>query len=105
MMYKVLPDTPVAWRDVWLGALVTSFLFTVGKFAIGFYLGQASIASSYGAAGSVVIVLLWVYYSSLILYLGAEFTHVYALRCGSGCDDRQESLPGLDPSGPVQPAA
>ena len=89
MMFKVLPDTPVAWRDVWLGALVTSFLFTVGKFAIGFYLGQASVASSYGAAGSVVIVLLWVYYSSLILYLGAEFTHVYSLRCGSQCDDRQ----------------
>jgi membrane protein len=105
MMYKVLPDTPVAWRDVWLGALVTSFLFTVGKFAIGFYLGQASVASSYGAAGSVVIVLLWVYYSSLILYLGAEFTHVYALRCGSGCDDRPESQPALEPSRPVQPAA
>ncbi len=83
MIYKILPDTPVAWRDVWLGALVTSFLFTLGKFAIGFYLAKASVASSYGAAGSVVILLLWVYYSSLILYLGAEFTHVYSMRYGS----------------------
>ena len=83
MIYKFLPDTPVAWRDVWLGALVTSFLFTVGKLAIGFYLGKASVASSYGAAGSVVILLLWVYYSSLILYLGAEFTHVYSMQRGS----------------------
>jgi membrane protein len=78
MIYKVLPDTKVAWRDVWLGALVTSMLFTVGKFAIGFYLGRASVASSYGAAGSLVILLLWIYYSAMILYLGAEFTHVYA---------------------------
>lgn len=103
MMYKVLPDTAVAWRDVWLGALVTSFLFTVGKLAIGFYLGQASVASSYGAAGSVVIVLLWVYYSSLILYLGAEFTHVYSLRCGSQCDGRKLSL--TDRAAPAHPAA
>ncbi|HET9034661.1 MAG TPA: YihY/virulence factor BrkB family protein [Myxococcaceae bacterium] len=83
MIYKILPDTPVAWRDVWLGALVTSFLFTIGKFAIGFYLAKASVASSYGAAGSVVILLLWVYYSALILYVGAEFTHVYSMRYGS----------------------
>ena len=83
MIYKLLPDTYVAWRDVWLGALVTSLLFTVGKFAIGFYLGKASVASSYGAAGSVVILLLWVYYSALILYFGAEFTHVYSMRHGS----------------------
>ena len=83
MIFKLLPDTRVAWKDVVLGALVTSFLFTIGKFAIGFYLGKASVASSYGAAGSVVILLLWVYYSSLILYFGAEFTHVYAMRHGS----------------------
>ncbi len=83
MIYKLLPDTPVAWKDVWVGALLTSFLFTLGKFAIGFYLGKASVASSYGAAGSVVILLVWVYYSSLILYFGAEFTHVYSMRHGS----------------------
>ena len=90
---------------MWLGAAITAVLFVVGKYAIGLYLGKASVASSYGAAGSVVILLLWVYYSSLILYLGAEFTHVYALRCGSGCDDRQQARPGLERSGPVQPAA
>ncbi|HET9155744.1 MAG TPA: YihY/virulence factor BrkB family protein [Myxococcaceae bacterium] len=83
MIFKFLPDTRVAWKDVVLGALVTSFLFTIGKFGIGFYLAKASVASSYGAAGSVVILLLWVYYSSLILYFGAEFTHVYAMRHGS----------------------
>jgi membrane protein len=105
MMFKVLPDTQVAWGDVWLGALVTSFLFTLGKFAIGFYLGQASVASSYGAAGSVVIVLLWVYYSSLILYLGAEFTQVYSRRCGSQCAAPQPPRPGMDRQAPVQPGA
>jgi len=105
MIFRVLPDTQVAWRDVWLGALVTSFLFTIGKFAIGFYLGQASVASTYGAAGSVVIVLLWVYYSSLILYFGAEFTHVYALRYGSRHHDRKAPPTGMEQPGPVQPAA
>ena len=105
LMFKVLPDTPVAWRDVWLGALVTSFLFTVGKFAIGFYLGRASVASSYGAAGSVLVVLLWVYYSSLILYLGAEFTHVCSLRRRGQSTDRQLPLTASGRAGPVQPAA
>ena len=93
MIYKLLPDTRVAWRDVWLGALVTSLLFTMGKFAIGFYLGKASVASSYGAAGSVVILLLWVYYSSMILYFGAEFTHVYSMRQGSRRAATQVPLP------------
>jgi membrane protein len=93
MIFKLLPDTRVAWKDVVLGALVTSFLFTIGKFAIGFYLGKASVASSYGAAGSVVILLLWVYYSSLILYFGAEFTHVYAMRYGSRRDATHTPVP------------
>jgi membrane protein len=84
MVYKVLPDTRVAWRDVWLGALVTSALFTVGRAGIGFYLGRASVASSHGAVGSVMVLLLWIYYSAMILYLGAEFTHVYSIRYGSG---------------------
>lgn len=83
MIYKVLPDTKVAWRDVWFGALVTSVLFTVGKIGIGLYLGRASVASSYGAAGSLMILQLWAYYSALILYLGAEFTYVYSVRHGS----------------------
>jgi membrane protein len=83
MIYRVLPDASVAWRDVWLGALVTALLFSVGRLAIGFYLRRASVASTYGAAGSLVILLLWIYYSAAILYLGAEFTHVYSLRRGS----------------------
>lgn len=83
IIYKVLPDTKVAWRDVWFGALVTSALFTVGRVGIGFYLGRAAVASSYGAVGSVMILLLWIYYSAMILYLGAEFTHVYSIRYGS----------------------
>jgi membrane protein len=103
MMFKVLPDTYVAWRDVWLGALVTSFLFTLGKFAIGFYLGQASVASSYGAAGSVVIVLLWVYYSAMILYLGAEFTYVYSVRYGSRRDSKGVAGAGEQDREPLIP--
>ena len=93
MVYKILPDTYVAWRDVWLGALVTSLLFTLGKSAIGFYLGKASVASSYGAAASLVILLFWVYYSAMILYLGAEFTHVYSLRRGSRRTETEVPFP------------
>jgi membrane protein len=83
MMYKYLPDVKIAWRDVWLGAVITAALFTLGKFAIGLYLGHSSMASSYGVAGSFVVLLVWVYYSSQILFLGAEFTQVYANRYGS----------------------
>ena len=93
MVYKILPDTHVAWRDVWLGALVTSFLFTLGKSAIGFYLGSGSVASSYGAAASLVILLFWVYYSAMILDLGAEFTHVYSLRRGSRRTETEVPIP------------
>lgn len=80
LIYKVLPDVKIRWHDVWIGALVTAILFTAGKFAIGFYLGHASAASSYGAAGSLVVVLIWVYYSAMIFFFGAEFTQVYARR-------------------------
>jgi membrane protein len=83
MMFKLLPDAKVAWRDVWLGAALTSLLFTIGKFLIGMYLGKADVGSAYGAAGSLVILLVWVYYSSQILFYGAEFTAVYANRYGS----------------------
>lgn len=82
-MYKVLPDVKIAWRDVVLGAVVTAILFNVGKFLIGLYLGRASIVGVYGAAGSLVMVLLWVYYSAVIFLLGAEFTQVYARRRGA----------------------
>jgi membrane protein len=83
LIYKVLPDRKVAWRDVWLGALVTSALFNLGKLGISLYIAHSSVASSYGAAGSVAVFLVWVYYSALILFLGAEFTQVYARFHGS----------------------
>ena len=86
LIFKVLPDTPIAWRDVWLGAVFTAVLFTLGKQLIGLYLGRASITSAYSAAGSVIVVLLWAYYSAQILYFGAEFTHAFACRYGSKSD-------------------
>jgi membrane protein len=84
LIYKVLPDVHISWSDVWVGALVTALLFTLGKYLIGIYLGTSTLGSTYGAAGSLVILLLWVYYSSMILFLGAEFTQVYANKFGSG---------------------
>jgi membrane protein len=83
MIFKILPEVEIEWGDVWLGAGVTALLFMIGKYLIGLYLGNTSIASSYGAAGSLVIVLVWIYYSAQILFLGAEFTQVYANRYGS----------------------
>ena len=83
MMFKFLPDARIDWNDVWIGAALTSSLFTIGKSLIGLYLGKADIGSAFGAAGSFVIVLVWVYYSSQILLFGAEFTAVYADRYGS----------------------
>jgi membrane protein len=78
----VLPDVKLAWSDVWIGALVTAGLFTIGKFLIGLYIGTSAVASTYGAAGSVIVVLVWVYYSSQIILLGAEFTRAYVERFG-----------------------
>ena len=83
MIFKFLPDAIIAWRDVWIGSFCTSVLFTLGKFAIGLYLGHGSVASAYGAAGSLVIVLVWIFYSSQILLFGAEFTRAYAIMSGS----------------------
>jgi len=82
MIFKFLPDARIGWRDVWLGAAATSLLFNIGKLLIGLYLGQASFTSAYGAAGTVLIVLVWTYYSAQILLLGAEFTQVYARSYG-----------------------
>jgi membrane protein len=82
-IYKVIPDARIEWHDVLLGAVVTSVLFTVGKLLIGLYLGRASFASTYGAAGSIVVLIVWVYYSSQIFFLGAEFTRAFANRYGS----------------------
>ena len=78
MTYRILPDVKIEWRDVWLGSILTALLFVAGKTLIGFYLGRTGVASAYGAAGSLVVVLLWVYYSSLIFFFGAEFTRVYS---------------------------
>ncbi len=83
MIFKLLPNVDITWGDVWTGSLVTALLFTFGKFLIGYYLGKSNIASSYGAAASIITILLWIYYSSLILLFGAEFTKVYAERHGS----------------------
>lgn len=89
VIYKTLPDAPLSWRDVSIGAVFTAGLFSLGKYAIGLYLGNSGVASSFGAAGSVIALLLWVYYSAQIFFLGAEFTRQYALRFGSL---RQERL-------------
>jgi membrane protein len=82
-MFKYLPDAKIAWRDCWLGALVTALLFVVGKHLIGFYLGQTTVASSFGAAGSVVVFMIWVYYAALILLFGAEITQAVSEQRGA----------------------
>jgi membrane protein len=83
IIYKTLPDAPLAWHDVWIGAVFTAGLFSVGKYVIGLYLGNSGVASSFGAAGSLIALLLWVYYSAQIFFLGAELTRQYALQFGS----------------------
>jgi membrane protein len=97
MMFKWLPDTKVEWRDVWLGAVLTAALFEVGKFLIGLYIGKQGLESTYGAAASIIVVLIWVYYSAQLVLMGAEFTNVYARRYGSlkhaASADRQASQP------------
>jgi len=93
VLFKYLPDVRIAWRDVWVGAIVTSLLFNVGKYLIGLYLGNSSAASVYGAAGSLVVLLLWIYYSGLILFFGAEFTQVYASRYGSYIEPTINAIP------------
>ncbi len=84
LIFKYLPDAQIAWRNVWIGALMTFLLFVIGKFVLGFYLGNSQIGTAYGAAGSVIVVLLWIYYSAQILFFGAEFTKVFATRYGKG---------------------
>lgn len=91
MMYKILPDAKIAWKDVWVGALMTAFLFSIGKFLIGFYLGKSTAASAYGAAGAILVILLWAYYTSMILFFGAEFTQVYANHFGSGLQPKENA--------------
>jgi membrane protein len=82
MIFKFLPDVKLRWRDVWIGSILTAILFAIGKWALGFYLGSGAASSAYGAASSLITLLLWIYYSSQILLLGAEFTQVYTRRFG-----------------------
>jgi len=83
LIYKILPEADISWRDVWMGAIVTSVLFTLGKYLIGLYLGSSNVGSAYGAAGSLLVILVWIYYSAQIFLFGAEFTYVYARKFGS----------------------
>jgi len=83
MIFKILPNARTRWRDVWIGAVLTAFLFLIGKWALGIYLGSGTAASAYGAASSLLTLLLWIYYSSQILLFGAEFPQVYPRGCGA----------------------
>jgi membrane protein len=97
LIFKIVPDAKIAWKDVWVGAAVTALLFTLGKSLIGLYLGKSSVSSSYGAAGSLVVLVIWVYYSAQILLLGAEFTQVYAQHFGSRVEPSDNAVPADAP--------
>ncbi len=92
IIFKYLPDAKIRWRDVWMGAMLTALLFTIGKFLLGIYIGHGSFGSTYGAAGSLVIVLAWVYYSAQVLFFGAEFIRVYACRHGAHIKPRSNAI-------------
>lgn len=96
LLFKYVPDAQIRWRDVWLGGFVSAVLFTLGKTAIGYYIGQASVGSAYGAAGSMVVLLVWVYYSALIFFFGAEFTHAWATR-HQAVAPQPHAMPGAAP--------
>ena len=92
IIFKFLPDAKIQWRDVWIGAIMTAIFFAIGKWALGLYLGSGSAASAYGAASSLITLLLWVYYSSQILLFGAEFTQVYACQAGRGVEPDEHAI-------------
>jgi membrane protein len=98
MLFKLLPDAHIAWRDVGIGAFMTALLFTLGKFGIAYYIGKSDIASTYGAAASLVILLLWVYYASQLFLFGAEFTAVYASRYGSRVAPTKDAVAVAEPA-------
>jgi len=104
-IYKLMPRAHIQWRDVWVGALVTALLFVIGKFLIGLYLGKGDVGSSFGAFGSIVIVMVWIYYSAQIFLLGAEFTWVYAHARGSRRGERTQKANLGEASAPMSPAA
>jgi membrane protein len=92
VIYKVLPDAVISWKDAWIGSIFTATLFLLGKFLIGYYLGRSNLGLTYGAAASIIIILAWVFYSSVILYFGAEFTKIYALHSGEGIRPKQTAV-------------
>jgi membrane protein len=96
LIFKVLPDVEIAWSNVWIGACITSLLFTIGKFLIGLYLGRGTVGTAYGAAGSLVVILIWIYYSAQILFFGAELTKVYANRFGSHIKPAADAVPATE---------
>ncbi|MFL5341366.1 MAG: YihY/virulence factor BrkB family protein [Gemmataceae bacterium] len=106
MIYKYLPDAQIAWRDVWTGAAVTAVLFTLGKYALGLYLAHSGVTSSYGAAGSLALIFVWVYYSAQIFLFGAAFTRVYADHAGRRIIPAENAVrrPTKDPTRPPEPA-
>jgi membrane protein len=104
LLFRYVPDAEIHWRDVWLGGLVSAVLFTVGKVGIGYYIGRASIGSAYGAAGSLMALLVWVYYSSLIVFFGAEFTHAWATRQRT-VEPKSYAEPGAAPQKKIAAAA
>jgi membrane protein len=97
LIYKVLPDVKFAWRDVWMGATFTALLFTTGKWLLSLYLGNTSLSSAYGAAGSLVVLLIWIFYSAQIFFMGAEFTQVVASHFGEGVEPDEKSQPISSP--------
>jgi membrane protein len=99
MMFKWLPDAPIDWYDVWLGAMLTALMFELGKVAIGFYIGKQGLETTYGAAASIIVVLIWVYYSSQIILMGAEVTHAFAKHKGS---IKKREQAGTDSAGAVR---
>ena len=98
LIFKTVPDVEIAWRDVWMGAALTALLFSVGKLVLGLYLGRASVASPYGAAGSIIVLVIWVYYATQILFMGAEFTQVYARSRGAKLTPSKHAMPAEKPA-------
>lgn len=93
LIFKTIPDIKIAWRDVLVGAAITALLFKIGEYALGFYFERSDPTSAFGAAGSIILLLLWIYYSAQIIFLGAEFTEVYARRVGSGVQPKENAVP------------
>jgi hypothetical protein len=103
-IFKFVPDVRIAWKDVWIGAIITAALFTLGKYALGLYLGRSGVSSAYGAAGSLVVLVVWVYYSAQILFFGAELTQVYARSRGSDIVPSKNAEPILADAGRSPPS-